>query len=321
MELMSSCRPSTSEWIFRKMETLEVIRRTLATSLNLDESEKSSHWKFYTKQFVIDDNQRIKGISGFSSRSKAFPFSGAIHERAQKRTFPNFEEAKKSRFHALAKHICKLQERAVDVCVIRHVFTFMLLEEFSLLKKNLTCCVIGDGQSNFISIASAGKFFDKLISINLGEVLLSDLDLLEKLPLQPRNVRLAQGKSELKTLLKDKHVNIILVRAHDKNLLEVMNIDLFINMASFQEMTNQLISQYFQVIKSNKATLYCCNREVKVLRGGERLEFDQYPWGDAEILVDEGCPWHKYFYDFRSPRLFRRLSYDGSLRHRLARFK
>ena len=320
MESMSSCRPSTSAWKFRKMKRFEVIRKNLATSLSLDESEKSSHWKFYTNQAVIGPNNRIKGVSGFSSRSKIFPFSSLLHKRAHKKIFPNFEAARKSKFYHLAREVCKLQKREVDVCVMRHVFTFMMLEEFGLLDKNIKCCVIGDGQSNFASIANAGNLFGKLVSINLGEVLLSDLDLLEKLPVTTEKVRLAQSKTEFMSLYKDDEVKIILVQAHDKRLLTNIGIELFINIASFQEMTNKLVSEYFEVIKSNKAYLYCCNRDEKVLRGGEKLDFDLYPWEDAQLLLDEVCVWHANFYDFKSTRLFRKLTYEGIHRHRLVKY-
>jgi hypothetical protein len=74
---------------------------------------------------------------------------------------------------------------------------------------------------------------------------------------------------------------------------------------------------------------YCCNRKRKVLVGGEVLEFKDYPWHPKDLhLVDETCPWHKYYVSFTTrpsgPRLLDvRIPfvnyYDGPTLHRLTR--
>ena len=45
-------------------------------------------------------------------------------------------------------------------------------------------------------------------------------------------------------------------------------IDLFINIASFQEMEPDILSNYFEIISSNKSILYHCNRHAKTLSEG-----------------------------------------------------
>ena len=84
-------------------------------------------------------------------------------------------------------------------------------------------------------------------------------------------------------------------------VLKNKNINLFINIASMQEMKTETVDDYFQVIKSNSAYFYCCNSEYKKLIGGEELIFDQYPWGDCKTIVSERCPWYKQFYSPKYP--------------------
>lgn len=106
--------------------------------------------------------------------------------------------------------------------------------------------------------------------------------------------------------------------------------DVAINVASMQEMTPDTIAAYFAVLRRSLGTsglFYCCNRERKVLPGGEVAEFLAYPWRETDdILLDEPCPWHQYYLAPRGfgwwgsvpvPFLQR---YDGVHRHRLVRF-
>ena len=79
------------------------------------------------------------------------------------------------------------------------------------------------------------------------------------------------------------------------------DIELFINISSFQEMTEIEIINYFEIIKNNKSKLYCCNREYKKLPGGEEIYFDKYPFSNCKKIFYENCPWHKKFYYLKEP--------------------
>ena len=90
------------------------------------------------------------------------------------------------------------------------------------------------------------------------------------------------------------------------------DIDLFVNIASFQEMTIDEIENYFRIIKSNNPLFYCCNREYKKLVGGEELYFDSYPWGNITKKFNEDCPWHQKLYQVKYPFI---KKYDGNIKH------
>lgn len=301
------------------LDEIRSIREFLAGDLKYDHNQKSSHWVSHTANAKVGMDSRIGDIDGFSSRTPRFPFSSFLHRRAQRKTFSNLDVAIGSPFYKIASDFCLAQSRSIDVCVMRHVFTFILLDSHGLLNKSKIACVIGDGQSNFVSLAIKSNSFSKIISVNLSEVLLSDLDLIEELDLR-EDIGLATSVSEFRQMLNDPRFSLIMLRATDSHFLTNSQVDLFVNIASFQEMNQRLVESYFQIIKSNGSYLYCCNREHKRLYGGEILDFSLYPWGGSETLLDELCPWHKYFYDFKSISLFRRGEYDGSIRHRLAKF-
>ncbi len=111
-----------------------------------------------------------------------------------------------------------------------------------------------------------------------------------------------------------------MISAHNAGALSKSGIDLFVNIASFQEMNQDLISNYFEIIESNSAFLYCCNRIEKKLYGGELNQFSNYPWGVAKIMLDESCRWHQEFYSLRSPLLYKKIPFDGEVWHRLVKF-
>ena len=95
------------------------------------------------------------------------------------------------------------------------------------------------------------------------------------------------------------------------------NIDLFINIASFQEMDYSEIFNYFDIMKNNKSILYCCNRENKKLPCGEEISFHKYPWNNSKIIFWEDCPWHQRFYTSKFPFI---KKYDGNVIHCMANF-
>ncbi|MFN3228050.1 MAG: putative sugar O-methyltransferase [Hyphomicrobiales bacterium] len=214
------------------------------------------------------------------------------------------------------RQIARLQGRAFDMDMLRHACTLELLTDHWPAINEV--CVIGDGQTNFLSAALASGHFSRVISVNLVDVLLSDLQLIDALKsVSDADVKVARTQAELDAARFD-GTQIILVPANRASILHDQEIDAFVNIASFQEMTPEIVHEYFEIIASNKAFLYCCNRELKILPGGERLEFASWPWGSADIQLDDLCPWQHSYYVPRPPF---RQRYDGSTRHRIACFQ
>ena len=288
------------------------------------ELHKSSHWRAHTHKFTIN-NKKVSGIDGFSPRSRKFPLSDLYHKILQKKNFKNLSIPTNSSWYSLAKEAAKKQNRSLDLDMLRQVFTLDFLENHYPLSKCTNICVIGDGQANFTSIALSSKAFDKIISVNLPEVLLSDWELIKKLNYESKSL-IARNSNQCREFFKgDKR--FAMVQASDSNILSSMPIGLFVNIASFGEMTQDAICGYFDIIKSSitGTALYCCNRREKRLIGGEVLKFADYPWaGFDRILVDEPCPWHQSFYTLKRSKFFpipkTSIPYDGVLDHRLVTY-
>jgi len=298
----------------------ESLRKTLMLDLPGSSTVKSSHWRAHTSSIKLSEDLKVSGINGFSNRTSRFPGSKLLHLRNLKKIFPWAKKRFKSLEFIEAIRICHLQSREVDTCVARNFFTLDLIESFPQVPVDRVC-VIGDGQANFVSLAIARKSFKKLVSINLPEVLLSDLELIEKLAgIDSYEISVARTEFEVIQFFQDSRKRLLLVSAQYASLLSGSRIDLFVNIASFQEMTPKLIDEYFNVIRLNNAFLYSCNRVEKELYGGEVNRFFDYPWQDSDVLLDEICKWHQYSYSLKSFNLYKKFAFDGKIWHRLVKF-
>lgn len=300
--------------------TFENLRRELVRKIEAGHATKSSHWKAHTKDFSITRDYRIHGINGFSNRTRRFPGSDYLHRRNLLKLYPWATDLLQSMDFKNVSHICKWQGREIDSCVARNFFTLNLLRQLKIDFRN-SICVIGDGQANFVTLALYFGSTKKIISVNLNEVLLSDLDLIETSTLvKSSEIQIAASKKEINSFFQDSSKRLLMISSEDQNILSQLEIDLFVNIASFQEMTVEQIKQYFEIIRSNGAYLYACNRTYKKLYGGEITEFFKYPWGESTILLDEKCIWHEAFYSLKSLKLYKRLPFDGEIWHRLVKF-
>lgn len=204
--------------------------------------------------------------------------------------------------------------------VLRHCFTVELLQQWQdRLHRPEGLCVISDGRANLVTGTLHARLYRKVLSVNLADVLLNNLDLmLADGFLLDREVCLVESIEDLDRVWNDPLIKVGLLCADQADLIRGRFPGLFVNIVSFQEMAPGIVANYFEIIRSNRATLYCCNRERKVLPGGETLVFAEYPWEGARILMDERCPWHEQLYATRPPFL---RSYDGPMRHRIATWK
>ena len=69
---------------------------------------------------------------------------------------------------------------------------------------------------------------------------------------------------------------------------------------------------YMDIIKSNNALFYCCNRENKKLYDGNEIIFEEYPWGNGKIYFKEDCPWHQKYYTLKPKFIYK---YEGNIKH------
>ena len=281
--------------------------KTLEKYISASDRNKSSHWKLFL------NNKKVTNIYinlGFGSFEKKHIIRAIFHYILSRFLFGlkifRTLEAK------IYLDIFKKMNRQIDNDAIRHIFIFNLLKKHINPKK---ICVIGDGKANFI--LGALKIFPdcQIYSVNLPEVLIHDCLIINKFKVLKENlIKVVKKKGDIKK----KDVKIFLVPSNNKNFLINTDINLFVNVASFQEMNEQEIKKYFQIIKSNNSEFYICNREKKILPAGEIIIFNNYPWSNAKFKFYENCKWYQNYYSFRFP-FFRK--YEGNIKHCYGFFK
>ena len=170
-----------------------------------------------------------------------------------------------------------------------------------------TFCLIGDGYGRLGSLLKEVYPTSRIIYINLGKTLL--FDYIYSLKAHPCSQHL------LKRVDSESFADFTYIEAESYQKWKI-EANVFINIASMQEMNFDVIFDYFSLIKSQPSGtyFYCANRISKTLPDGSVIKFHEYPWKDLEILKDELCPWYQKFPSLRPPFL---RKFDGPIQHRL----
>ena len=269
---------------------------------------KSSHWE---KNLKDAEYRNIENNFGFGCWEKTKSFLKIPYFILQRLTYGN--SIFKSKEYNLFKSMCDIQKRNVDNDVIRHIFTFNFLDKQNLLNERI--CVIGDGKANFVGGLIQLKNDDiKIFSINLTEVLIHDYLIIKNTGLLEDDKIVVVNKEEDLNLPNKK---LYLIDASNVSFLKDKNINLFANLIGMQEMKSDHLKNYFNIIESNKAHFYCCNREKYIMPAGEETNFDNYPWGNCSKILFENCPWHQIYYELRFPFI---KKYETNIKHALVKY-
>ncbi len=294
----------------------------------------SSHWKLYGKQFKvnIDDNGNIIYLAGvgFGDMMTKNPLEMFLHYVCHLTYLINLP----NRWDVL-----KLIMPSLKVCRSMGCFfsfdCFKQMYSLALIKKHIAddiklkrsvFLIIGDGYGFLSSLIKTAFPNSTVILIDIGKTLLFQAYYCQRV--HPNCIhQLIDEKSDL--------ANIDFLYCPAEKLENIRwNYDVAINIVSMQEMNWPSIEKYFSFLrkKSNKGSLfYCCNREVKILPDGEKLEFFKYPWEKTDkFIIDEYCPWYRYFFSRTKVKnglqiLGARIPFvnyfDGLIYHRLVVFK
>jgi hypothetical protein len=201
------------------------------------------------------------------------------------------------------------QKRNFSYDLSRMALTLNFLSKNISNMSDKTFCVIGDGYGTLGSLIKKIYPKSKIIFINLGRTLLYDFYYSKKCFPDLKHTLIRSNQDLLSS-----DFNYIEAEYFDQITFAS---DVFINIASMQEMNYEVISGYFKAFRNQDTTtwFYCCNRVSKILPDGSVINFSEYGWLDSDqILIDELCPWHQRFPINRPP--FSR-KFDGPHRHRL----
>jgi hypothetical protein len=285
------------------------------TNSNFESKVISSYWRDLTKNsyFISNATTRIEDIKikgyGFGDYKKR-NILGLI------RNLPTFLYLQLRVIPKCNKYIlsvaidnAKKTDQLITHDSTRFVFTLDLLQKYVPDLNHKTVVIIGDGYARMGSLIKGVYPNAKIIFINLGRTLLFDLVYAKK----------AFPQATVKIFNFDSGPNA------DLNFLEAeeftkFNIsgDLFINIASMQEMNYSEINKYFKVVKDQKlgTYFYCCNRESKELPDGSIIEFKNFPWAGLKTVMLEECVWHREFPKNRPPFIGR---FDGPVLHSISK--
>ena len=238
------------------------INNKLINNIVNTNKNKSSHWKKYLPDNA--DYLNPFGHLGFGAYSKK-NIKNFIHNLLTRAIFGN--NVFKTKTYYAYKSVFDKINRFIDIDTVRHIFTFEKLKEHVNPK---SICIIGDGKINGVLGAHLTFPNAKIYSVNLSETLINDNMILELIDIDlKKSITLI---TDLNFPVED--AMLTLIPSNLKKILLNKNIELFINIASFQEMVPDEVNEYFEIIKDNKSKLYCCNRQYKKLPCGEELYFE-----------------------------------------------
>jgi SAM-dependent methyltransferase len=185
---------------------------------------------------------------------------------------------------------------------------------------------IGDGYG-FLSALIKSRYPEARITcVDLGKTLLFQSHYCQKA--FPTSVRhLVEQYGTIPAV-----ADFVFCPAENLESLAGETFDLAINIASMQEMNSETVARYFRFLRntlSPQGLFYCCNRQEKVMPGGEVSRIADYPWHAMDQNIwDAVCPWYRFFLSLhrapQGPRLGNlRLPFvnyfDGVVRHRLVK--
>jgi hypothetical protein len=298
-----------------------IVDQLLESSRNEQEAT-SSHWEEMHRNFEYKDGN-FSGLYGFGDFIP--PQTGLtylahrllqIPYRFLGQKFVRFRE-----FDRLVVEICKRQNRFYDLDFLRQSLTLAWLTSklHDGFWTDKIILIIGDGFGSFASLLLAAHQQVRVITVNLSKTLLVDLAYTQ-IGLPEIKPVLVTDEEGMKHALAKKENRLIALSASKSDLIKELEIDLAVNIASMQEMDEAIIQQYFEIIRSSKSPniyFYCCNREEKILPDGSVIKFNEYPWLDDDIILEDEVPqWHKKLYTLRPPFY---KNYDGLHRHRLTK--
>lgn len=296
----------------------------------------SSHWENYSEKFNVQVDKEGNIVSligfGFGDMVEGSIISKILAYLCNISYFVRLPY-KKDLYNLINKsiNICNLIGVYFSYDCFRQACSLSLIERnltTNMRNKHLIFLIIGDGYG-FLSSLIKSTFPDStIVLVDLGKTLLFQGFYCQKA--HPDCIH--YGINQDTIIYENSYIKYDFIYCPTEFLdkVAVLKYDVTINIASMQEMNFPTIERYFKFIRncSNDENLfYCCNREKKVLRGGESLEFEKYPWAQNDWqLDDEYCPWFKYFFSTYRTKNGPKIAgiripfvnyFDGLVRHRL----
>ena len=284
------------------------------------ESEsQSSFWKHYSSLAKIQ----------FEYQTRNFQFEGTMFGDYRPKSsnplkfllpasfFANHQLTKLSPQITLAlKNVCRQHAREINFDCLKQALSIQQITENGFSLKSKKICIIGDGYGFLGCLLKNLDPTVKIVSVNLGKISVFDVAM-TSLGFHDCKINFVNNELDYKP---DYDFNFIPAEVIFASGVE--DVDLFFNIASMQEMTQNTIDSYFTWMRSQQSKpthFYCCNRVSKTLPSGEIIEFKKFGWKKCDqIVFDEICPWYQGSPSNRPPFW---KKFDGKIWHRFVKLR
>lgn len=300
--------------IFEK--NLKKIESLMQLNFDQKELQKSSYWRQRIKEYNFKDPKSFLNSGGYTERSIKQIVFNYLNQRLYFSNLIGINIFNTDVYKSSLK-IAKKQNRVLDYDFLRMVYTYYFITKIKKIKFS-KICIIGDGKSTLTSIFKTMNPDIEIFYINLIEVLYQDYLILSmsKIIGEQDHV-IVKDKSDFNFKKK-----IYFIPSYNLDFLRNRNIDLFLNIASFQEMKADILERYFEIIESNKSILYSCNRIKKELDDGSMVKLKDYPIKNGKIILNEQCPWHSFYYaPFFKKKYFDGVKEKKGINHQIISYK
>ncbi|MCM8832747.1 MAG: putative sugar O-methyltransferase [Candidatus Omnitrophica bacterium] len=279
----------------------------------------SSHWKKFSRNIKINIDSEGNLIEflgyGFGDLQYTHMLDKVFNYLCNLSYFIRLPDKKDIRF--LIKHaipILKKMDSYLSYDCFRQICSLVVIRKYFNLQEqeNFNILIIGDGYG-FLSALLKSVYKNSIITlVDIGKILLFQAVNLQRIyPIYSHH--LFCGEEDCSD-----EIDFLYVPA--ENIMKIKNVKykLIISISSMQEMNYETIYNYFTFFRLHSTEdnlLYCCNRELKLLPGGEIIEFLKYPWHAQDThLFDEEPLFYRYFFSWRFPFIH---YFEGHMRHRL----
>ena len=262
-------KKNSLSFFYRKFK--EIIKKIIRYNINLNLPYKKAFDEilkenFYLGQKIIFDKKRLIA-KNFKECKNIFPFKYELNDH-----------------------------------IIRSYYYLNILNSHIKNSENLNVVEIGGGNGNLISLIKHHLKSNCIINIDIPETLMLCIPFLKNL--YPDSEMLLPNEIEKKSIDEDtlKKYDFIFITPSQIKQVDKNIIDLFLNTASFQEMTTEQIKVYIdfiQEIGKKNSYFFCTNSVEKIPVDGkfnpDQLldikpnRFFEYPFYDNEILLYQLC--------------------------------
>ena len=215
-------------------------------------------------------------------------------------------------FIKVYKKICSKQNRLFNYDLIIHSIVMKILQDQKVLNGNI--CTIGDGKANFVHGLLHNTNVKKIFSVNLPQALIQDYLIIKKYcSIDEKLIKVVEKEDDIN----DKY-KLFLIPAENKKYLSNIDINLFVNMFSFQEMPMTEVHEYINLAVTNNSFLYSLNREEKIMYDNTKINYYEYGLREkGKIIFEREAKFQNYFYNGTIPFIHKK---NGKVINTLVKF-